>query len=84
MLISAEKRFTSHLRRTRVSAANYGLKRHSAVRTEPHSSAPGLPHQRYRGPERRAHGWHVTEVGLLTLGLLAFWVAVVLLLARCA
>ena len=84
MLISAEKRFTSHLRRTRVSAENYGLKRHSAVRTEPHSSAPGLPHQRYRGPERRAHGWHVTEVGWAVIAVLAFWVVVIVLLARCA
>lgn len=30
------------------------------------------------------HHRHLTALGWLTLGLLAFWVAVVLLLARCA
>ena len=39
-----------------------------------------MPIQRSTLPHHR----HITALGWLTFGLLAFWVAVVLLLARCA
>ena len=40
----------------------------------PYAGAPRVP---------RYHR-HITPLGWLTLGMLAFWVAVILLLARCA
>lgn len=61
-------------RRTRVSAANFGHGRPRLVGTPAHG--PGLPHQRYLGPERRAHGWHITREGWAVIAVLAFWVLV--------
>ena len=62
------------LRRTRVSAANHSAARRGLVGTPAHS--PGLPHHRYLGPERRAHGWHITREGWAVIAVLAFWVLV--------
>lgn len=61
-------------RRTRVSAPNFSHGRPRLVGTPAHG--PGLPHQRYLGPERRAHGWHITREGWAVIAVLAFWVLV--------
>jgi hypothetical protein len=74
---TATRHFSARARRTKVSTAEYYSPPRPAVRTPPH--APGLPHHRCRGPERRAHGWHITREGWAVICVLGFWALVALI-----